>query len=261
VLNASRRLAVIPKSFHGPLVDYGGETQIARTLEREMEEELFGRDDVDSVFSRQRRADPMHPSRLSPPMRWLVDHDDAAVWTMECTGYGYNLVSGNYEIPCLIAIHDDQWWTQFGGDIEANWESGSLRRYSTLDRASLTTLIHDPAWSNEGLFALLQGLDDSPRSAENEQTYPQSNGRHMADSGWYAGNANDDASQYRGWLLGHFIDPAHGEVRASNDVEIKWGVTPRATSEPSWTADDKRTTVLLLVSGRFRLDLTTGAQP
>jgi hypothetical protein len=33
-----------------------------------------------------------------------------------------------------------------------------LRRYSSLDRDLLTELIHDPSWSNEGLFALFQGL-------------------------------------------------------------------------------------------------------
>jgi len=36
--------------------------------------------------------------------------------------------------------------------------SSGLRRYSTLDRDALTALVLDPAWSNEGLFALLQGL-------------------------------------------------------------------------------------------------------
>ncbi|SHN05145.1 hypothetical protein [Cryptosporangium aurantiacum] len=159
VLNAARRIAVIPKSFHGPLVDYSEDAQIYRTIEREMEEELFGRDDVDSVFTHhQRSADPMHPSRLSAPMRWLAEHPDPADWSMECTAVGFNLVSGNYEIANLIAIHNESWWEQYGGDIAANWESGSIRRYSTLDRDSILTLIHDPAWSNEGLFAALQGI-------------------------------------------------------------------------------------------------------
>lgn len=72
VLNAARRLAVIPKSFHEPLVDYRNDTQIGSTLRREMEEELFGRDDVDSTVGGQRCADPMHPGRLSEPMLWLT---------------------------------------------------------------------------------------------------------------------------------------------------------------------------------------------
>jgi hypothetical protein len=158
VLNAARRLAVIPKAFHGPLVDYADEAQIHRSIEREMEEELFGRDDVDSVLSDQRRADPMHHNRLSVPMRWLMEHQVDESWRMACTGFGYNLLTGNYEFASLIAVHDESWWDEYGGHIEANWESAGLRRYSTGDRDAIIGLILDPAWSNEGLFALLQGL-------------------------------------------------------------------------------------------------------
>ena len=158
VLNAARRLAVIPKSFHGPLVDYAEDAQPYRSVEREMEEELFGREDVDSVFGDSRQADPMHRSRLSAPMGWLADHLDDDAWRMECTGFGFNLLTGNYEVASLVVVHDDAWWTSYGGHIEANWESTGLRRYSTLDRDALTALVLDPAWSNEGLFALLQGL-------------------------------------------------------------------------------------------------------
>lgn len=158
VLNAARRLAVIPKSFHGPLVDYAEDAQVYRSVEREMEEELFGREDVDSVYGDSRRADPMHRSQLSEPMGWLTDHLDDESWRMECTGFGFNLLTGNYEFASLIVIHDDTWWNSYGGHIEANWESSGLRRYSTLDRDAITGLVLDPAWSNEGLFALLQGL-------------------------------------------------------------------------------------------------------
>lgn len=158
VLNAARRLAVIPKAFHGPLADYAEDAQVYRTVEREMEEELFGREDVDSVLGNQRWADPMHPGRLSSPMRWLMEHLDDESWRTECTGFGFNLLTGNYEFASLIVIQDETWWRQYGGHIEANWESAGLRRYSTLDRAAITELVLDPAWSNEGLFALLQGV-------------------------------------------------------------------------------------------------------
>ena len=42
---------------------------------------------------------------------------------------------------------------------------------------------------------------------------------------WYRGNAEEDGLEYRGWLLGHFIDPAEG-VRHSTDVKVKWGIHP-----------------------------------
>ena len=80
----------------------------------------------------------------------------------------------------------------------------------------------------------------------------------MADN-WYSGNANHDADQHRGWLLGHFVDPAVGPVRVTDAVEVKWGIHPAGQQRPEWTADDQRTTMLLLVQGRFRLDLTVGS--
>ena len=106
----------------------------------------------------QRSADPMHPSRLSEPMRWLLEWPVGERLKLECTGFGINLVSGNYELPSLIVIDDEEFWARYGGQIEANWESADLRRYSTLDADFLAELINDVAWSNEGLFALLQGF-------------------------------------------------------------------------------------------------------
>jgi hypothetical protein len=67
-------------------------------------------------------------------------------------------VTGCFEAPCLIVIDDETWWDRFGGSIQANWEIEGLRRYSSLDQEILAELINDPAWSNEGLFAFLQGL-------------------------------------------------------------------------------------------------------
>ena len=157
VVNAARQLAVIPKGFHQPLTDFRGDARIAATLRREMEEELFGREDIDNTVNEQHAADPMHPARLSAPMRWLLTENPGAL-RMECTGFGLNLVSGNFEFACLIVVDSDEFWSRFGGQVEATWESSSLRQYSSLDRGSLAALAHDDAWSNEGLFAFLQGL-------------------------------------------------------------------------------------------------------
>jgi hypothetical protein len=72
---------------------------------------------------------------------------------------------------------------------------------------------------------------------------------------WHAGNAEEDGRDTRGWLVGHFIDRAHG-VRSSEDVEIKWAVHPVDEKRAERTADDRRTTLVLLVRGNFRVDLT-----
>ena len=75
---------------------------------------------------------------------------------------------------------------------------------------------------------------------------------------WYSGNAPEDGRHNRGWVLGHFIDPAEG-VRSSKDVEVKWGIHPAGEKRAAWTADDQRTTLVFLVSGSFRIDLTEGS--
>ena len=47
VVNVTGALAGIPKAFHQPIVDAYGETRISTTVEREMEEELLGRPDLE----------------------------------------------------------------------------------------------------------------------------------------------------------------------------------------------------------------------
>ncbi|WP_051775905.1 hypothetical protein, partial [Actinoalloteichus caeruleus] len=108
VLNAARRLAVIPKGFHEPLTDVRSDARVGATLLRELEEELFGREDIDNTITEVRSADPMHPSRLSEPMRWLTERPGRL--RVECTGFGLNLVSGNYEFASLIVIEDEEFW-------------------------------------------------------------------------------------------------------------------------------------------------------
>jgi hypothetical protein len=69
----------------------------------------------------------------------------------------------------------------------------------------------------------------------------------------YVGNATVDAPDDRGWLLGHF-KPAR-DVRHSDDVEIKWGIHAPGDRRAQWVTDEKRTAVLILISGRFRVEL------
>jgi hypothetical protein len=80
----------------------------------------------------------------------------------------------------------------------------------------------------------------------------------MMTNNWHVGNAHTDGQEHRGWLIGHFLGHADG-VRASRDVEVKWGVHPAGEGREEWVTDEQRTTLLLLVSGRFRLDLSVGS--
>ncbi|MDL4773597.1 signal peptidase I [Actinomadura xylanilytica] len=68
----------------------------------------------------------------------------------------------------------------------------------------------------------------------------------------YVGKAPVDAAGDRGWLLGHF--KADDDLRHSEDVEIKWGVHPRGERRGQWTSGEQRVALLVLISGRFRME-------
>jgi hypothetical protein len=68
----------------------------------------------------------------------------------------------------------------------------------------------------------------------------------------YTGSAAADAPANRGWLLGHFMPG--GDVRHSTDVEIKWGVHRKGDRRASWVTGEVRTALIVLVSGKFRLE-------
>jgi len=69
----------------------------------------------------------------------------------------------------------------------------------------------------------------------------------------YTGNASVDALAERGWLLGHFMP--EGDARHSTDVEIKWGVHPAGDERAEWVRGERRTALLVLISGRFRVEV------
>ncbi|WP_326701730.1 signal peptidase I [Streptomyces sp. NBC_01754] len=69
----------------------------------------------------------------------------------------------------------------------------------------------------------------------------------------YVGNAGADAALDSGWLLGHFKPPP--DPRHSEALEIKWGVHPRGDARARWVTGEERTALLVLVSGRFRVEL------
>jgi hypothetical protein len=78
----------------------------------------------------------------------------------------------------------------------------------------------------------------------------------VADT-WYNANANDDRDTDRGWLLGHFMKPGES-VRSTEALEVKWGIHPAGDKRAGWTTGEDRTTMVVLVSGRFRVDLSVG---
>ena len=74
----------------------------------------------------------------------------------------------------------------------------------------------------------------------------------MTDN-FYVGNAGEDAPGEQGWLLGHF--KPSGDCRHSQEVEVKWGMHARGDRRAQWVSGETRSALLLLVSGRFRVEL------
>ncbi|MER7680399.1 signal peptidase I [Streptomyces sp. NPDC096934] len=72
------------------------------------------------------------------------------------------------------------------------------------------------------------------------------------EDGVYVGKAGKDAALDRGWLLGHFKE--RDDPRRSQAVEVKWGVHPRGDERARWVEGEVRTALLVLISGRFRME-------
>jgi len=46
---------------------------------------------------------------------------------------------------------------------------------------------------------------------------------------------------------------------ATDALEVKWGIHPAGETRAEWTVGDHRTTLLILIEGRWRLDLSVGS--
>jgi hypothetical protein len=71
---------------------------------------------------------------------------------------------------------------------------------------------------------------------------------------WHSGRAPRDGADYGGWLVGHFRPPAKGP-RSTRDLEVKWFEHPAGDRRAAPVTAETRTTLVLLVDGRFRLRL------
>jgi quercetin dioxygenase-like cupin family protein len=65
------------------------------------------------------------------------------------------------------------------------------------------------------------------------------------------GNARAEGGERRGWFVGHFL-PA-GDLRATEAVEVKWGIHPAGEARAGWVQESTATSLSILLRGRFRL--------
>ena len=69
----------------------------------------------------------------------------------------------------------------------------------------------------------------------------------------YVGSATVDAPADRGWLLGHFKPARRRAAQRRRRDQV--GHPSPGDRRAQWVTGEKRTTVLILISGRFRVEL------
>lgn len=75
----------------------------------------------------------------------------------------------------------------------------------------------------------------------------------MSGPRFESGNAYTDGTPYRDWIVGHFVDAEVSPTRKTTDVEIKWSLHRSGEARADWVVGEVRTTIVLLISGRFRI--------
>ncbi len=66
------------------------------------------------------------------------------------------------------------------------------------------------------------------------------------------GNAADKGANLGGWFLGHFITPTD-DPRATEDLEVKWGVHKAGDCRSQWAVNNEAATLSILIHGKFHL--------
>jgi len=67
------------------------------------------------------------------------------------------------------------------------------------------------------------------------------------------GNVSELASQYRGWVMGHFVEPA--SPLCTEDVEVKWGEHKKGETKNAVGANQQAKTLAILIFGKWLIKL------
>ncbi len=71
----------------------------------------------------------------------------------------------------------------------------------------------------------------------------------MLEKEVFCGNAAAEGKESWGWFLGGFFPPEL--PKHSSKVEIKWGIHKAGEARTEWGADEKKTTLTVLISGQI----------
>jgi hypothetical protein len=152
VIDSQGMLSVIPTAIHQPMIEHYFELNPSFTAYREIGEELFNIKELNRD-SPHVKFDWFFNKKQ---MKWLRENRGA--YTLKCSAFGIDLLSGNYEITILFAVHDDTFWNKYGDSLINNWETSNMRVLSSNNSEELAKYILEPEWSGEGLLSFIEGL-------------------------------------------------------------------------------------------------------
>ena len=149
-------MSVTAMGYHEPMQDTRIEVSPVFTVFRELYEELFG--GHETIRSRT-LVNPQFFYRGNAPLEWLRMHP--ASFNLYLTGFGINLLQGNYEFTYLLIIRNGTFWKNFGSALVMNWESqhgAGLQIVSSQDALALSDRLRADTWAGSSLFAFSEGL-------------------------------------------------------------------------------------------------------
>lgn len=148
-------ISVLPQAFHQPTVDPQHEVNLQESFYREVYEELFGGEEAVSGLRRLQYDWYKHES---PQVKWFAEHPNE--FRLVLTGFGLNMISGNYEFSLLCVVRSPAYWNEYGHKMITNWEADALSTplISSRDREGIERLILQPQWTGSGLFSFARGL-------------------------------------------------------------------------------------------------------
>jgi hypothetical protein len=147
-------LAMVPQGIHQPLDDHVADCGLTDTVYRELYEEVLGgEDEVRQGGNRFQRRWYMDSS---PALQWISQHPEHCTQEFVCCGY--NLITGNFELGALLAVHDPEFWNEYKSTFEYSSEIKGVTLLSTTNASHLSEMIRRPDWTPESRPALVEGL-------------------------------------------------------------------------------------------------------
>jgi hypothetical protein len=146
-------LSVVPLGFHQSSVIDAEHAQIYWSLLRELYEELLRGKDVPPA-SEHVSCDWFCDEH--PAMRALRNGEFGS--TVDCTGFGIDLLDGAYIAANLVTVPDARYWDEFGVATQSTWEYNSLQTVSSKDADGIARLLTQSSWANTALFCFVEGL-------------------------------------------------------------------------------------------------------